>query len=364
MRSRLPISVRTCLQIACAIAASAICCAASVDAADNQTRLNGTFLQLTARHKSWTDAQWTQLFDYLHQLQLSNVFVQWTAYDDISFYRSAPEMSGSPLDKILSNANRTGLKVWVGLYSNSGYWDRIGQGSAAAANYLDNVRAKSLAIARDLAPALKQDSAFAVWYLPEEIDDVNWESPQARSQLLRHLDLTSAEIHRLTPGACIAISTFSNARISPRQFRTFWEDAFHSTTVTAVLLQDGVGAQKLELNEFPLYAEALSAAARSAGRQFGIIVELFQQTGGPPVDSGSFQASSARWDRVCRQLQIAHRFTNSVIGFSIPEYMTPLGAQGAEQLYTDYLRDLTKSPAMAPLPSRAPITKSITSEIQ
>jgi len=330
---------------------SLTCYARNLEAADTQTRLSGTFLQLTAKHKGWTDAQWRQLFDYFQQLQLSDVFVQWTAYDDTPFYRSAPELSDSPLDEILINANRTGLKVWVGLYSDSRYWDRIGRGPAATASYLDNFRSRSLALARDLAPALKEDAAFAGWYLPEEIDDVNWETPEARSGLLRHLNLTSTEIQRLTPGARIAISTFSNARISPRQFRSFWEDAFRNCAVSTVLLQDGVGVQKLELNEFPLYAEALSTAARAAGRQSGIVVELFQQTGGSPLDSGSFRASPARWDRVRRQLQIAHRFTNSVIGFSIPEYMTPLGVQGAGQLYTDYLRDMREQPAVALLPS-------------
>ena len=151
MRRRRTISIGTCLQIACAVALSSLAGAARLSAADGNTRISGTFLQLTAQHKGWTDAQWRQLFDYFHQLQLSDVFVQWTAYDDTSFYRSTPEATDSPLDQILTNANRTDLKVWVGLYSNSRYWDRIGQGSTTAASYLDNVRSKSLAIARSLA---------------------------------------------------------------------------------------------------------------------------------------------------------------------------------------------------------------------
>jgi hypothetical protein len=74
-------------------------------------------------------------------------------------------------------------------------------------------------------------------------------------------------------------------------------------------------------------------------------VELFQQTGGIPLDTGRFQASAARWRRVRSQLQISHQLTNVVIGFSVPDYMSPMGVNGAEQLYSDYLREIRNSDA-------------------
>jgi hypothetical protein len=341
MPPRLLRSIKMSFQVLAAIAASLICCAPGLKAADTSARLSGTFLQLTAQHKGWTEAQWSQLFDYFYQLQLSDVIVQWTAYDDTAFYTLPSAQPDSPLDKILAIADRRGLRVWVGLYFNSGYWHRIGEGPAAAANCLRNLRTRSTAIARDLTPLIKQHPAFAGWYLPEEIDDLNWGNPEARSELLRHLDLTSRALHNVAPNTKIAISTFSNARISPREFHDLWTDAFRASSVDTVLLQDGIGVHKLELNEFPLYAGALADAARSAGRDFGIVVELFRQTGGPPLDSGQFEATPADWDRVRRQLRIAHRFTSSVFGFSVPEYMTPLGVHNAGQLYADYLQERT-----------------------
>jgi hypothetical protein len=295
---------------------------------------------LSIQHKSWTDAQWADLFEYLRRLQLSEVIVQWTAYDDIRFYGSPVQGPDSVLDKVLLAASHAGLKVWVGLYCDSGYWNHVGEGQATRA-YLNGLRSRSLAIGRDLAPLLKQQSSFAGWYLPEEIEDVNWQTPEARKELLLHLGLESKTLHELTPGARIAISAFSNARLSPAEFHDFWVEALRASTVNTVLLQDGIGAHKLELDEFPLYAGALSDAARSAGRDFSVVVELFRQTGGLPLDHGPFQASAARWEQVRAQLEIAHRFTSTIVGFSVPEYMTPLGTGGAKQLYADYLKEST-----------------------
>jgi Domain of unknown function (DUF4434) len=316
------------------------CRVPALQAANSSVRLNSTFLQLTVQHKNWTDAQWADLFEYFRRLQLSEVIVQWTAYDDLLFYASPGADSDSPLARILAHASRTGLKVWVGLYLDSEYWSRVAEGQATAA-YLSGLRERSLAIARDLTPLMKQQPAFLGWYLPEEIDDSNWQVPEARKELLRHLEVISGGLHELTPGAGIAISTFSNARVSPAQFRDFWGEAFHTNVLSSVLLQDGIGVHKLELNEFPLYAAALAEVARSAGRSFGIVVELFQQTAGLPPDTGRFHASPAPLERVQAQLDIAHRFTNYLVGFSIPEYMSPLGIPGAKQLYADYLQEGT-----------------------
>jgi hypothetical protein len=338
MRSPLLSSIKTACHSVLLAAVLLSCRGPAIHAATPSVHLNSTFLQLSLQHKNWTDAQWSELFEYFRLLQLSEVIIQWTAYDDIVFYAPPAEKSDSPLTRILAGASRAGLKVWVGLYLDSEYWNRVADGQATSA-YLSGLRLRSLAIARNLTPLMKQQAAFAGWYLPEEIDDSNWQTPEARTELLRHLRLVSGSLHELTPSAGIAISTFSNARVSPAQFRDFWAEAFRNGALSTVLLQDGIGVHKLELNEFPLYAGALAELAHSAGTDFGIVVELFQQTGGRPLDTGPFHASPAPWERVRSQLEIAHRFTSSVVGFSVPEYMTPLGIRGAEQLYADYLKD-------------------------
>jgi hypothetical protein len=301
-------------------------------------RLTGTFLQLDARHREWSEPQWSELFDRFRKLELSQVIVQWTVFDETAFYAGGTGVS--PVERILAIAQREEMSVWLGLCHDSRYWRWVGGEPKAAGRHLARLRSRSLAAARDLATLAKASPAFAGWYLSEEIDDVNWRNTEARRKLLDHLKLETAGLKDLTPGARVAISGFTNARVSPNRFRTFWKDVFEASTIDLVLLQDGIGVRKLELPEFPLYAAALAEAAKRAGRECGTVVELFRQTGGEPLDSGPFRASPAPFLRVRRQLEIAARFPGPVFGFSVPEYMSPAGVEGAGQLHSDYVREI------------------------
>lgn len=314
--------------------------AASSAATQNPpARLTGTFLQLDARHREWSESQWSELFDRFRKLELSQVIVQWTVLDETAFY--AVNGSGAPtVERVLNAARRTKMGVWLGLCHDSRYWSWVGGDPKAAGRHLKQLRSRSLAAARDLAALVKVSPAFAGWYLSEEIDDVNWRNAEARRKLLEHLKLETAGLKELTPGARVAISGFTNARVSPNRFRAFWKDVFEASAINLVLLQDGIGVRKLELPEFPLYAAALAEAANRAGRACGIVVELFRQTGGEPLDRGPFRASSASFPRVRRQLEIAGRFPGPVFGFSVPEYMSPAGVEGAGQLHSDYVREI------------------------
>ncbi len=302
-------------------------------------RLTGTFLQLDARHREWSEAQWSELFDRFRKLELSQVIVQWTVLDETAFY--AANGSGAPaVERILSAAYRAEMSVWLGLCHDSRYWSWVGGDPKAVGRRLKQLRSRSLAAARDLTALAKASPAFAGWYLSEEIDDVNWRSPEARQTLLDHLKIETVGLKELTPGGKVAISGFTNARVSPNRFRAFWKDVFEASAIDLVLLQDGIGVRKLELPEFPLYAGALAEAAKRAGRECGIVVELFRQTGGQPLDNGPFRASSAPFQRVRRQLELAGRFAGPIIGFSVPEYMSPAGVEGAGQLHSDYVREI------------------------
>jgi hypothetical protein len=321
------------------VGAFAPCRAADLGMATAPPHLNGTFLQLSATRRNWTGAQWAGLFDGFRSLRLSQVVVQWTVAGTDSFYKAA-RPDGSALGRILDAADRSGIRVWVGLYHDPEYWNQVGSRREATASYLREIRGKSLAIAHDLAPLVQRHPGFAGWYLSEEIDDINWLDPERREDLLAHLKLTSSGLQNALPASKVAVSTFSNGRMSPGGFREFWQQILQTSSISLVLLQDGIGVQKLELNELPLYAEALAAAASETGRECGIVIELFQQTAGAPLDAGEFAAVSAPMDRVRRQLAAAARFTGSLMAFSVPEYMSVTGVGGAERLLTDYTREV------------------------
>jgi hypothetical protein len=77
-----------------------------------------------------------------------------------------------------------------------------------------------------------------------------------------------------------------------------------------------------------------------------LIVELFEQKsrGNQP-----FQAGPAPLSRIIEQLDTARTYcVKAPIGFSVPDYMTPLAGTEAERLYESYLRQLGPEAKIVP----------------
>ena len=278
------------------------------------------------------------LFNTLKGIGIHDLIVQWSVLNGSAYYSSKTlhSVANAPLEKLLSGADRFGMKVSVGLVHDSGYWTEI-ERPGAAAGYLASLRSRSTKVAGELAPMVKKHAAFQGWYIPGEVDDINWRTPEARRVLLEHLSLLEKELHRLVPTATVAISTFSQAQSSPDAYQQFWDELFRSTSVNVVLFQDGVGVNKLELDEVPVYLRAIRAAADKNGRLVQVVVELFRQVSGPPLDNSAFKAVPGPVDRIRAQMALAAEYaTGGITGFSVPEYMTPQGGSAAGELLLQY----------------------------
>jgi hypothetical protein len=123
-------------------------------------------------------------------------------------------------------------------------------------------------------------------------------------------------------------------------FGDFWTRLLQAAPIDIFMFQDGIGARKQRLSFLPLYLEAAREATRASGRELRVIVELFQQVG----DGDTFEATSAPLPRIERQLELAVAYSMAgAIGFSMPEYMTPLGGTAAERLYEGYLKRVLRA---------------------
>jgi hypothetical protein len=317
--------------------------AAAADTADvdpaASPRLSGTFIQLLEEHGKWTDAQWDSLFETLNRIGIHDLIVQWSVLDGSAYYSSGTirSVANAPLEKLLTEADRFGMSVLAGLVHDTGYWSKIQRGPEAAATYFTNLRARSVAAANELSPIVRKHASFKGWYIPEEIDDINWRTAEARRILFGHLSALGKELRRLTPHATISISAFSQAQCSPEAYQQFWDELFQGTPVNLVLFQDGVGVGKLELNELPVYLQAVRDAAKKNDRMAQVVVELFRQVSGPPLDNAEFRAVPAPLERIRAQMALAAQYSiGGIAGFSVPEYMTPLGGDAAAELLSQY----------------------------
>jgi hypothetical protein len=259
-------------------------------------------------------------------------------YDDISFHTAAgsPRAGGSSLDTILELADQAGMQVIIGLVYDPGFWEQISRPPPLVEDYLRRSQLKSVSVASQLSSVVRNHPSFHGWYLTEEIDDINWRGTKARQALFRYLREISVQLHKITPNRKVALSGFCNGRIDPRAFEAFWNALLEAASVDIVFFQDGIGVEKLQLAQLPLYLSAIHKAVEAHRRDLRVVIEIFHQVAGPPIDNKQFRAVSAPLERIQRQIATAVPYASQLIGFSIPEYMTPLGGLDAGRLYESY----------------------------
>lgn len=303
--------------------------------------LAGTYLQLTYGHGQWEPEKWSELFAIFNKLDLSELIIQWTVYEETAFYPCSEyrSVANPPLETILDLAGQGDMEVLVGLAHDPAFWHKIERESRLVEVYLKHFRKKSIETARHLFPIVSKYPAFKGWYLCEEIDDRNWLERSARTILEHHLLEEVRQLREISPGSLIGISGFSNGFADPAVFRGFWRQILESASLDLVLFQDGFGTAKQDTVSLPLYLEALQEAAASLETETRIIIELFEQKsrGDQP-----FSAEPAPLVRILQQLEIANDHSlRAPIAFSIPEYMSPLAGPEGHQLYQDFIRQFS-----------------------
>ena len=305
------------------------------------SRLDGTVVQFTPAHNLYTRGDWTRLLQALRVLGMTRIVVQWSVDGTTAYYPSRHFRIGPmpPLETLLDLAEAAGMRVLVGLAHDPQYWRYIAGEPAEVARHLGASRARSLRAAGELAPRLARRDAFEGWYLSEEIDDVNWREPARRAVVAAHLGELTTALRALDARARIAISGFANAGTDPALLQAFWDALLaEAPELGVVMFQDGVGVGKLSLDELPGVLDAVRRAVEGRGRELRVIVEVFRQTAGAPIDAAPFAAEPAPIERVRRQVAIARAFSASLLAFTVSDYMSPGDTPAKARLFEAYRR--------------------------
>ena len=304
-------------------------------------RLTGTFIQPLMEQGSWTQNDWNALMAELDAVGVETLYLQWTQLDRFNVFEegSRQDLAAPIIERVLAAAEAYGIKLWLGLVYDPGYWDRIRQEAPLVEVYLRRHRVSNLELVNRLNDAAGASPAFAGWYITEEIDDVTWQDVAKKNLLIEHLAATVADIRTVTPAAPIAISGFTSATLDPAALADFWFDLLSQSGIDVFLMQDGYGVHQGNIlpEDMAIYMQSLRDAAQAAGAQFGVIVELFTQVAGQPINDEPFAAVPAGFDRLPEQLALAADFSDQRIGFSMPEYMSSGGPPSAGALYRDYV---------------------------
>jgi hypothetical protein len=301
---------------------------------EKQPLLNGTFIQLVDQNGSWNRDRWERLFDSFDAIGVRQVVIQWTLHDKKAFFvtKTFEQTPLPPLETILQLAEARGIELYIGLAADSNYWEMIKLSPSRQETYLNRLRWKSERVAQELAAIASKYKAFKGWYIPEEIDDLNWRPSKARELLYGHIRQLSGFLKKLTPGGVVLLSAFSSARMDPDSYETFWNGMLRETSVDILLFQDGAGTAKLPSELLPHYLQAVKNATDANGRKLQIVVELFTM-----VSESPFKAVPAPILRVKQQLQVADDYaTDGINSFSVPDYMLLEGDNAAIELLQNY----------------------------
>jgi Domain of unknown function (DUF4434) len=300
---------------------------------------SGTFIQILPDVQAhWTANQWSILFDHLKALGIQNVVIQWSAYHEentFPFENKAPTPLLA-LGSVIQLADQFNMQVYVGLNYDGHYWHHIEKEPPLVAQYLQNLGRQNALLAQNLMSHFSKHPSFAGWYITDEIDDINWNTPDRRPLLITYLGTLAKQLHELTPNKPVMLSGFSNAALTPFDLKQLWYDILHKTSVDSVLFQDGIGVNKLTLAQLADYFSAVQSAAQTNHKSFDVVIEVFKQIAGEPINTHEFKAISATPQRVTEQMTIAADFSQRLFAFSVPEYMTPEMGSEAQQLYDHF----------------------------
>ena len=292
----------------------------------------GTFIQLTDDHRTWTAEQWRNEFANLRKIGLDTLIIQWVEYEDSNFF-TAEQGGINPIEVIAATADDAGIDLYVGLSLRKSWWHTTNVNPKLLGEELT----RNKQVADQIYPLLKPHKSFRGWYIPHEVSDEVYTVQQRRLILGFFKELTSF-LNSLDPLKVTIASGYANPDKSNLvQFVAWWTRFFDTSGVDVLILQDGAGvAGRGKWQNILPFAEAICALDEDFEGDVWLLAEVFTQIDGPPLNNNQFKAKPADFERVRAQLDTLGAFKKKLIAYSYFDYMRPLAGPEAAQLYEAY----------------------------
>jgi hypothetical protein len=296
--------------------------------------LGATFLQLLSSDRRLEAAVWQERLCEWQALGVDTLYLQWLALDGVDLLQPGPDGPGAAA--LLDACATVGLRAHLGLVHVPGEDAAFIGKPQHRAGALAARRTASLAIARD-ALALAKRNVIAGWYLPLELNDLLLADVALRGVLAGHLAACAGALWQLTPDLPVTVSAYPSRNAGANLFAGMLEAVCPPDRRFRVLLQDTVGVGLHTPETILPIASAVASLAARRSQQWGLIVEVFTQVAGLPVDDQPFAAVPAPLERIRAQLEVAGQFPNAErIAFAIPHYMAASAGPAAAALATEY----------------------------
>ncbi len=299
-------------------------------------RIDGTFFQPYGV-SDWNDARWDNEMQVLRNAGMHYfIFVPSAEEDSDGNLHRYYEI----LEKCLKSAQKSGIRVFVGLNYNNGWWRPDN-----SEEWLYSQMETGNRIADELIELYKLEYPDAMygWYWVWETSNVNVDTPDKERILANAMNVNLDHLNSIDPSMPFLFSPFVNYKVGKNKKETaeMWKRILpnvHFRKGDVFCPQDCVGAGGLELGMQEEWMSALSESARTVGGlEFWVNIETFDQ---------KFW-TSAPLTRVIEQLKAAKRVSSNIVCFSYYSYDSPnVVNANYDKVYREYLKTglLPKTP--------------------
>lgn len=311
-------------------------------------KIDGTFFEFqhhnTAEGKYWNPAlskfqgeNWREKVREISLLGMEYIVVMATALYETCFfnssvYKKADMPCSDPIEEILSEADKCGVKVFLG----NGFY---GDWRKASHNIKSkDVIKRSFKAMEELAALYGHHKSFYGWYFPDETCIIlNYSK-----DFVKYVNLCSARCHELTPE--------KKTLIAPYGTNLVWANRNYVSTlerldVDFIAYQDEVGVHKTKVDRTERLFEKLKKAHDKAGRaKLWADIELFDFEG-IVYNSALIPAP---FERIQKQIENVAPYADKILCYQYLGIMNPpdissfAGHESSVRLYEEYRRYIGK----------------------
>ena len=287
---------------------------------DDLQGVKGIFLQPSAGYLKRDYSEWLRIFTRLKDRNIDTLYVQWSA-ENGRVYADIPvenHDSQALLERIFQAARECRLKVFLGLYHETTYWQQIPAPGDVLENFFYLRVAANERLLEQLYKKFGEEPSLAGYYIPDEIDDLNWRTPDRVGFFNGYLKLMVERIRKFDRKRPVAVSAFFRSRTAPRIFAENLFSILKGSGINRLLVQDGAGENNPAESDRARYFEKIKEV-NEKGVELGGIIEIFSRTS---PEGKPFAAVPASRDRINQQLSEARKFFDNLVVFSL-EYLEP-----------------------------------------
>jgi hypothetical protein len=318
--------------------------------------LDGAFVQLWPEMSTaMNDSQWQDVLEAMNKAGLQIIIVQYLRHNNTDLFPSDPGKFDAP-EKILTYADgHPGTQVFIGLGYDTAWYNQWRNDQ-----YLRTLAEKNRTLATTLWTRYgSRHASFSGWYIPQEMWNENYTADQIKN--LRELYYASLIRHckSLSKDMPIAVAPFFNPNKdyigqseTPAQnaerFAELYAQLLNGSQIDIVMLQDGVGARKIEPADFKdkisPYYDAFRRLCAPKVKELWADLEAYREI-------GNDKRRPAPADRFLKQVEMFAPLGAHAVTFEFFHYMNPHGhlkppdyKRDQEQLYAAYMHGFRGQP--------------------